>query len=94
MARDRTRAGGLAQADPGVGAARPPAPGPAGPPLGRRLGSLVRLMRLRVVRLVFLALVLALLALALLDQGGTLWHEVQRLSAPVVRSRSSSTSAA
>lgn len=59
-------------------------PARAGSPLGRRLASLVRLMRSRVVRLVFLALVLALLAAALVDQGATLWHEVQRLSAPVV----------
>jgi glycosyltransferase 2 family protein len=87
MARDDgTRAAGLAQADPAVGGARAPdatsAPGDS--PLGRRLASLMRLMRSRVVRLAFLALVLALLALALVDQGETLWHEVQRLSAPVV----------
>jgi glycosyltransferase 2 family protein len=41
-------------------------------------------MRSRVVRFGFLAVVLALLAVALVDQGNTLWHEVQRLSAPVV----------
>jgi glycosyltransferase 2 family protein len=87
MARDDgVRAGGLVQADPAVGAARPPAaaPGLGGSPLGRRLASVLRLMRSRVVRLGFLALVLALLAVALVDQGQTLWHEVQRLSAPVV----------
>jgi len=81
---DGDRAGGLVQAEPAAGPAPAAAPGPAGLPFGRRLGSLVRLMRSRAVRLVFLALVLALLALALVDQGDTLWHEVQRLSAPVV----------
>ena len=42
------------------------------------------LMRSRVVRIVYLVTVLALLAAALADQSGTLWNEVQRLSAPVV----------
>jgi glycosyltransferase 2 family protein len=37
-----------------------------------------------VIRLGFLVVVLALLAVALVDQGDALWHEVQRLSAPVV----------
>jgi glycosyltransferase 2 family protein len=86
MARgDGTRAAGLAQADP-VGGAPAPAATPAlgDSPLGRRLASLMRLMRSRVVRLAFLAFVLVLLALALVDQGQTLWHQVQRLSAPVV----------
>ncbi len=41
-------------------------------------------MRSKTVRLGFLAVVLALLALALTDQAGTLWHEAQQLSAPVV----------
>lgn len=45
---------------------------------------LVRVMRSRPVRITFLAATLALLALALVDQGSTLWHEVQRLSVPVV----------
>src|SRR5215469_16860372 len=51
---------------------------------GRALTSLLRIMRSRVVRIAFLAAVLALLAVALVDQGDTLWHEVRRLSAPVV----------
>ncbi|MBV9205494.1 MAG: flippase-like domain-containing protein [Actinobacteria bacterium] len=41
-------------------------------------------MRSRVLRFIFSALVLALLALALAKQAGTLWHEVQKLSWPVV----------
>jgi uncharacterized membrane protein YbhN (UPF0104 family) len=41
-------------------------------------------MSSRVVRLGFLAVVLALLAFALDDQAGTLWREVQQLSAPVL----------
>ena len=54
-------------------------------PLARRwLGSLVALMRSRVVRIGFLALVLALLGLALYDQAGTVWHDVQKLSAGIV----------
>jgi glycosyltransferase 2 family protein len=58
---------------------------PAGAaPTGRVLTSLVRVMRSKVIRIGFLAAVLALLAAALVDQGGTLWHEVQRLSAPIV----------
>jgi len=51
---------------------------------GRALTSLLRIMRSRVVRIAFLTAVLALLAAALVDQGDTLWHEVRRLSAPVV----------
>jgi glycosyltransferase 2 family protein len=41
-------------------------------------------MRSKIVRIGFLAAVVALLAAALVDQGHTLWHEVQQLSAPVV----------
>jgi uncharacterized membrane protein YbhN (UPF0104 family) len=66
-------------------AAGPPgAAGGAQSRLARRIASLVRLMRSKVVRLAFLAAVLVLLAVALVDQGQTLWHEVQRLSAPIV----------
>jgi uncharacterized membrane protein YbhN (UPF0104 family) len=64
-----------------------PAQVPAGvnrAPGHRWLGLLVRLMRSKAVRIGFLALVLALLAVALYDQAGTLWHEVRRLSAPIV----------
>ncbi len=61
-----------------------PAEAPASPLLVRWLAPLVRLMRLKVVRFGFLALVLALLAVALYGQAGTLWHEVQKLSWPVV----------
>jgi glycosyltransferase 2 family protein len=50
----------------------------------RWLTVLVRLMRSKAVRFGFLAVVLALLAVALYDQAGTLWHEVQRLSVPMV----------
>ena len=60
------------------------APGPAAPPLAGKIAVLLRIMRSKVVRFVFLALVLVLLALALIDQGSTLWHEVQQLSLPVV----------
>ena len=52
--------------------------------LPRVLAVLVRLMRLKVVRAAFLIVVLALLAVALYDQAGTLWHQVQRLSWPIV----------
>jgi glycosyltransferase 2 family protein len=45
---------------------------------------LVRLMRSKLVRAAFLIVVLALLAIALYDEAGTLWHQVQRLSWPVV----------
>jgi uncharacterized membrane protein YbhN (UPF0104 family) len=50
----------------------------------RWLGRLLRLMRSKVVRVGFLTLVLALLGITLVGQAGTLWHEVQRLSVPVV----------
>lgn len=55
-----------------------------GTPYARLLSALVRLMRSKLVRLGFLAVVLALLAVALVDQAGTLWREIQRLTAPVV----------
>ena len=41
-------------------------------------------MRSRGLRLAFLAVVLLLLTLALVDQAGSLWSQVQRLSAPVL----------
>jgi uncharacterized membrane protein YbhN (UPF0104 family) len=41
-------------------------------------------MRSKAVRIGFLAIVLALLGIALTDQAGTLWHQVSRLSVPVV----------
>jgi len=50
----------------------------------RWLGLLIRLMRSKAVRVGFLALVLTLLGITLVEQAGTLWHEVQRLSVPVV----------
>ncbi len=66
----------------------PPASGPPGaagiPGLPHGLAVLVRLMRSKLVRAAFLAVVLALLGLALYDQAPTLWHQVQRLSWPVV----------
>jgi glycosyltransferase 2 family protein len=52
--------------------------------LPRVLAVLVRLMRSKVVRAAFLIVVLALLAVALYDQAATLWHQVQRLSWPIV----------
>ncbi len=51
---------------------------------GRVLTSLVRVMRSKVIRIGFLVAVLALLTAALVDQGPALWHEVQRLSVPIV----------
>ena len=48
------------------------------------IGRAMQIARSRVVRIAFLLLVVALLAAALVDQGGTLWREVQRLSPPVV----------
>jgi glycosyltransferase 2 family protein len=66
----------------------PPAgnPGDAAgtPALPRVLAFLVRLMRSKMVRAAFLVVVLVLLALALYGQAGTLWHQVQRLSWPIV----------
>jgi glycosyltransferase 2 family protein len=65
-----------------------PSPGPAGAsaaaPLPHWLSAAVRLMRSRAVRVGFLAVVLVLLAFALDRQAGTLWHDLQRLSVPVV----------
>ncbi len=51
-------------------------------PFARWLVPLLRLMRSKAFRFGFLVLVLALLAVALYGQAGTLWHEVQQLSAP------------
>ncbi len=78
-------------------AGNPPAPGSASPaavgsslvspdvvPFSRWLSPLVRLTRSKAVRFGFLAIVLALLAVALKEQAGTLWHQVSRLSVPVV----------
>src|SRR5215472_15402363 len=71
----------------------PPLPDPADPaalgpsriaPLSRWLSPFVRLMRSKPVRIGFLAIVLALLGIALTDEAGTLWHELARLSVPVV----------
>jgi uncharacterized membrane protein YbhN (UPF0104 family) len=66
----------------------PPASNPsdsaAPSPLPRAITFLVRLMRSKLVRAAFLIVVLVLLALALYDQAGTLWHQVQRLTWPVV----------
>lgn len=66
-------------------------PGEAGPArpagsalLAKRLPALMAVMSSRVVRLGFLAVVLALLAFAVYDQSGTLWRELQELSAPVL----------
>jgi len=50
----------------------------------RWLGLLVRLMRTKLVRFGFLAVVLVLLGLALYDEEGTLWHQVQRLTWPIL----------
>jgi len=66
-----------------------PARGPAGAkdraPSGHRwLGLLIRLMRSKAVRVGFLALLLALLGITLAGQSSTLWHEVQRLSVPML----------
>src|SRR5262249_51968066 len=73
--QDRRRAA----APPGAG------PAPAGPPpFPRWLSSLLRLMRSRAVRVGFLAVVVVLLGIALDRQAGTLWHEIQRLSVPIV----------
>jgi hypothetical protein len=84
------------RADPAIAAdgSRPAdaaAPGPAGTPGGtgsssftRRISWLLRLMRSKVVRFGFLALALALLGLALVDESNSLWHQVERLSVPIV----------
>ena len=50
----------------------------------RWFGLLIHLVRSKAVRVGFLALVLALLGITLVGQADTLWHEVQRLSVPVV----------
>lgn len=41
-------------------------------------------MRAKTIRFGFLALVLVLLGITLVHEAGTLWHELQRLSAPVL----------
>ena len=65
----------------GLSTDQKPVPGPL---FGGRLALVLTLMRSRVVRVAYLVTVLGLLAAALADQAGTLWNEVQRLSAPVV----------
>ncbi len=70
--------------DAAVGPAQVPAGHAGGAPFAKWLGPLLRLMRSKTVRFGFLALVLVLLGLALYDQAGTLWHQVQRLSWPIV----------
>jgi glycosyltransferase 2 family protein len=76
-----------AAAGPGQGAAGPGQAAAETPGRGGSLESwlawLLRVMRSPAVRYAFLAVVLALLAVALVDQGSALWHQVQRLSAPV-----------
>lgn len=56
------------------------------PPLRRsRLSRVLRVtLRSRLTRLVFLAIVVALLVAALVDQGGDMWRDIQKLSAPVI----------
>ncbi len=61
-----------------------PAEAAGSAPFPRWLSSLLRLMRSRAVRVGFLAVVLVLFAFALDRQAGTLWHEAQRLSVPVI----------
>ena len=55
-----------------------------GAPHQRWLGVLLRLLRSKAVRVGFLALMLALLGITLADQSTTLWHEVRRLSLPML----------
>src|SRR5579863_5622959 len=50
----------------------------------RWISTVFRIMGSRVFRAGFLAIVLASLVIALVDQGGKLWDQVQRLSVPVV----------
>jgi glycosyltransferase 2 family protein len=76
----RAGAAGSASAPP----AQQPREPSGGSALTRALAVLVRLMRSKVVRAGFLAAVLILLALVLYDEAGTLWHEVERLSWPVL----------
>lgn len=52
--------------------------------LATRLPALMAVMRSKLVRRTFLIAVLALLGVALYHQSGTLWSELQRLSAPVL----------
>ena len=58
--------------------------GTGSPALTRRISWLLGLMRSKVVRFGFLALALALLGLALVDESNSLWHQVERLSVPIV----------
>lgn len=48
------------------------------------IAALFRIMSSRVFRIGFLVVVLALLVTALVDQGGKLWDQVQKLSLPVL----------
>lgn len=74
-------------ADGSGGPAAPADPATAAPGstrISRWLGLLVRVMRAKTVRFGFLALVLVLLGVTLVHEAGTLWHELQKLSLPVV----------
>lgn len=80
---------GQAPAGPPPPAAGPPGPaagppGPASTPFARRLAWFLGLMRSKTLRFGFLAVVVALLIVTLIDQAGTLWDEVRRLSVPIV----------
>jgi glycosyltransferase 2 family protein len=50
----------------------------------RQVAGLSRLMRSKVIRFGFLSVVLVVLVVALVGQAGTLWTEIQKLSAPVL----------
>lgn len=62
----------------------PPRVPPGAVAFSRWLGPIVRLMKSKAVRIGFLVIVLALFGIALTDQAGTLWHQLSRLSVPVV----------
>jgi glycosyltransferase 2 family protein len=84
MSRPAGPAGADRTAVPPASTAGHPSDSAAPSPLPRGITFLVRLMRSKLVRAAFLIVVLVLLALALYGQAGTLWHQVQRLSWPIV----------
>jgi glycosyltransferase 2 family protein len=83
-ATDPERRDSVAAPDSGGPDGAAPAAAAASTLVTRWLGLLVRVMRAKTVRFGFLALVLVVLGLTLVDEGGTLWRELQKLSAPVV----------
>lgn len=63
---------------------QPPEGHPAAKPKSRWASVLARILRSKITRLGFVLIVVALLVAALVDQGGSLWHDIQKLSGPTL----------